>query len=110
VVIAVALYGLIGFFAAPPLIRHIAQQQLGKALDRPATIGHVALNPYTLRLQVDGVHLAERSGAGEFASIERLVVRLSWMTLLRFAPIVTELHVDSPRVNVVREDAQRFNF
>src|SRR5581483_3193152 len=54
--------------------------------------------------------LAERSGAGEFASIERLVVRLSWMTLLRFAPIVTELHVDSPRVNVVREDAQRFNF
>ncbi len=110
VVIAVALYGLLGFFAAPPLIRHIAQQQLGKALDRSATIGHVALNPYTLRLEVDGVHLAERGGAGEFASIERLLVRISWMTLLRFAPIVTELHVDSPRVNVVRYDAQRFNF
>jgi hypothetical protein len=110
VVIAVALYGLLGFFAAPPLIRHIAEQQLGKALDRPATIAHVAFNPYTLRLEVDGVHVAERGGTGEFASIERLIVRISWMTLLRFAPIITELHVDSPRVNVIRYDAQRFNF
>ncbi|RDV01004.1 DUF748 domain-containing protein [Trinickia dinghuensis] len=110
VVIAVALYGLLGFFAAPPLIRHVAQQQLGKTLDRPTTIGKVALNPYTLRLEVDGVHVAERGGAGEFASIGRLVVRVSWMTLLRFAPIVTELRVDSPSVNVVRYDAQRFNF
>ena len=110
VVIAVALYGLLGFFAAPPLIRHVAEQQLGKALDRPAKIGKVSLNPYTLRLEADGVHLAERGGGGEFASIERLVVRVSWMTLLRFAPIVTELRVDSPSVNVVRYDAQRFNF
>lgn len=110
VVIAVALYGVLGFFAAPPLIRHIAEQQLGRALDRPATIERVALNPYTLRLEVDGVRVAERGGAGQFAAIERLVVRASWMTLLRFAPIVTELRIDSPSVNVVRYDAQRFNF
>lgn len=110
VVAAVALYGLLGFFAAPPLIRHVAQRQLGEALSRPAAIGRVALNPYTLRLEVDGIRLAERGGAGEFAAIERLVVRVSWMTLLRFAPIVTELRVDSPSVNVVRYDAQRFNF
>lgn len=110
IVVAVALYGLLGFFAAPPLIRHVAEQQLSEALARPATIRHVALNPYTLRLEVDGVTVQERGGAGEFAGIERLVVRVSWMTLLRFAPIVTELRVDSPRVNVVRYDAQRFNF
>lgn len=110
VVIAVVLYGLIGFFAAPPLIRHFAEQQLGETLARPTTIRHVALNPYTLRLEADGVRVGERGGAGEFAAIERLVVRASWLTLLRFAPIVTELRVDSPRVHVVRYDAQRFNF
>lgn len=110
VVVAVALYGLLGFFAAPPLIRHVAERQLGQALSRPATIRHVALNPYTLRLEADGVRLGERGNAGDFVSIERLVLRVSWMTLLRFAPMVTELRVDSPRVNVVRYDAQRFNF
>ncbi|TAM52247.1 MAG: DUF748 domain-containing protein [Paraburkholderia sp.] len=110
VVIAIALYGLLGFFAAPPLIRHIAEQQLTQTLARPASIRRVALNPYTLRLEVDGLRVGERGGAGEFAAMERLVVRASWMTLLRFAPIVTELRIDSPRVNVVRYDAQRFNF
>ena len=57
VVIAVVLYGLIGFFAAPPLIRHFAEQQLGETLARPTTIRHVALNPYTLRLVADGVRV-----------------------------------------------------
>jgi hypothetical protein len=110
VVIAVVLYGLIGFFAAPPLIRHIAEKQLGETLARPTTIRHVALNPYTLRLEADGVRVGEPGGAGEFAAIERLVVRASWLTLLRFAPIVTEVRIDSPHVHVVRYDAQRFNF
>ena len=110
VVIAVVLYGLIGFFAAPPLIRHIAEKQVAQTLARPTTIRHVALNPYTLRLEADGVRVGEPGGAGEFAAIERLVVRASWLTLLRFAPIVTELRIDSPRVHVVRYDAQRFNF
>lgn len=110
VFIAVVLYGLLGFFAAPPLIRHVAERELAQALDRPATIRRVTFDPYTLRLEADGVRVGERGGAGEFAAIERLVVRVSWMTLLRFAPIVTELRVDSPRVSVVRYDAQRFNF
>ncbi|HVW50304.1 MAG TPA: DUF748 domain-containing protein [Trinickia sp.] len=110
VVIAIALYGLLGFFAAPPLIRHIAEQQLTQALSRPVSIRRVTLNPYTLRLEVDGLRVSEPGGAGEFAAMERLLVRASWMTLLRFAPIVTELRIDSPRVNVVRYDTQRFNF
>lgn len=110
VFIAVVLYGLLGFFAAPPLIRHLAERELGQALNRPTAIRRVTLNPYTLRLEADGVRVGERGGAGDLAAIERLVVRVSWITLLRFAPIVTELRVDSPRVNVVRYDAQRFNF
>lgn len=109
-VIAVVLYGLIGFFAAPPLIRHIAERQLGQALDRPASIRRVTLNPYTLRLEVDGLRVGERGGTGDFATVERLVVRASWITLLRFAPMVSELRIDSPRINLVRYDAQRFNF
>jgi hypothetical protein len=41
--IFLVVFGLLGFFAAPPLIRHIAEQQLSKQLDRPATIGRIAL-------------------------------------------------------------------
>ncbi len=108
--IFVVLFGLLGFFAAPPLIRHIAEQQLSKQLDRPATIGRIALNPYTLRLEADRVHIGDKGGAGDFVDISRLIVKASWSSLFRAAPIVDEVQLDSPRFHIVRYDAQRFNF
>ncbi|MFM0341072.1 DUF748 domain-containing protein [Paraburkholderia fungorum] len=108
--IFIVLFGLLGFFAAPPLIRHIAEQQLSKQLDRPATIGRIALNPYTLKLEADRVHIGERGGAGDFIDISRLIVQASWSSLFRAAPIVDEVQLDSPRFHIVRYDAQRFNF
>ncbi len=108
--IFLVLFGLLGFFAAPPLIRHIAEQQLSKQLDRPATIGRIALNPYTLKLEADRVHIGERGGAGDFVDISRLIVKPSWSSLFRGAPIIDEVQLDSPRFHIVRYDAQRFNF
>ncbi|WP_423393498.1 DUF748 domain-containing protein [Burkholderia sp. LMG 21824] len=108
--IFLVLFGLLGFFAAPPLIRHIAEQQLSKQLDRPATIQRIALNPYTLNLEADGIHLGDKGGQGDFIDIAKLVVRPSWSSLLRGAPIVNEVRLDSPRFHIVRYDAQRFNF
>ncbi|PQV45516.1 uncharacterized protein DUF748 [Paraburkholderia sp. BL21I4N1] len=108
--IFIVVFGLLGFFAAPPLIRHIAEQQLGKQLDRPATIGRIALNPYTLRLEADRVHIGDKDGAGDFVDISRLIVQASWSSLFRAAPIVDEVQLDSPRFHIVRYDAQRFNF
>ncbi|KWO67729.1 DUF748 domain-containing protein [Burkholderia territorii] len=114
VLIFLVLFGLLGFFAAPPLIRHIAEQQLSQQLGRPSTIQRIALNPYTLKLEADGVHVGvhvgERGGQGDFIDIGKLVVRPSWSSLFRGAPIVNEVRVDSPRFHVVRYDAQRFNF
>ncbi|MBB3260922.1 hypothetical protein F4827_005829 [Paraburkholderia bannensis] len=109
-VIFLVIFGLLGFFAAPPLIRHIAEQQLGQQLDRPVSIARIALNPYTLRLEADRVHIGERGGQGDFVDVERLVVKPSWSSIFRLAPIVDEVRLDSPRVTIVRMDAQRFNF
>ncbi|RQR54301.1 DUF748 domain-containing protein [Burkholderia sp. Bp9140] len=110
VLIFLVLFGLLGFFAAPPLIRHVAEQQLSQQLGRPSTVQRIALNPYTLNLEADGVHVGERGGQGDFIDIGKLVVRPSWSSLFRGAPIVNEVRVDSPRFHVVRYDAQRFNF
>ncbi|SAL57096.1 DUF748 domain-containing protein [Caballeronia humi] len=116
--IALAVIGLLGFFAAPPLIRHVAEQQLGAQLDRPVTIGRIALNPYTLAFEADRVHIGEAAAnlanapdkAASFIDIERLVVQPSWSSLFRAAPIIDEVKIDSPRFHLVRYDAERFNF
>ncbi|WP_261525802.1 DUF748 domain-containing protein [Burkholderia multivorans] len=110
ILIFLVLFGLLGFFAAPPLIRHVAEQQLSEQLGRPATIRRIALNPYTLNLEADDIHVCERGGQGDFVDIGKLVVRPSWSSLFRGAPIVNEVRLDSPRFRIVRYDAQRFNF
>jgi hypothetical protein len=110
VLIFLVVVGLLGFFAAPPLIRHVAAQQLSEQLDRPVSIGGIALNPYTLRFEADRVHIGERGGNGNFFDVERLVVRPSWTSIFRLAPIVDEVRLDSPRFTIVRLDAQHFNF
>jgi len=116
-VLFVIVIGLLGFFAAPPLIRHIAEQQISAQLGRPATIGRIALNPYTLSFEADRVHIGEAqsnlpadSRKSDFIDIERLIVLPSWSSLFRLAPVINELKIDSPRFHIVRYDAQRFNF
>ena len=115
--IALVVIGLLGFFAAPPLIRHVAERQLGAQLDRPVTIGRIALNPYTLGFEADHVHIGERAGNSPpnspgtgFIDIERLIVLPSWSSVFRAAPIIDEVKIDSPRFHLVRYDAERFNF
>jgi hypothetical protein len=113
----VIVIGLLGFFAAPPLIRHIAEQQISAQLGRPASISRIALNPYTLSFEADRVHIGEAKSNlsadaknADFIDIERLIVLPSWSSLFRLAPVINELKIDSPRFHIVRYDAQRFNF
>ncbi|SAK67820.1 AsmA family protein [Caballeronia fortuita] len=116
--IAIIVIGLLGFFAAPPLIRHIAEQQLSAQLDRPVSIGRISLNPYTLDVEADNVHIGESpanlakapGAAAGFVDVSRLIVRTSWASVFRLAPVVNELKIDSPRISVVRFDGEQFNF
>ncbi|MDR5796650.1 DUF748 domain-containing protein [Caballeronia sp. LZ008] len=116
--IAILVIGVLGFFVGPPVIRHIAEQQLAKQLDRPVSIRRIWLNPYTLDLEADDVHIGESpanlakapGAAAGFVDVSRLVVRTSWASVFKLAPVVNELKIDSPRISVVRFDGEHFNF
>jgi hypothetical protein len=116
--IAILVIGVLGFFVAPPVIRHIAEQQLAKQLDRPVTIRGISLNPYTLDFEATGVHIGEspanlakaQGASADFVDVSRLVLRTSWSSVIKLAPVVNELKIDSPRINIVRFDGEHFNF
>jgi hypothetical protein len=74
------------------------------------TVGKIRLNPYTLRLEVDQLHIAERDGKTPFIDIGHLHVNAAWSSVFRRAPVIEELTVDAPRVRIVRTAEQRFNF
>ena len=88
VAIALSVFGLLGFFAAPPILRAQIQKQASAALGRQVTVGHVRFDPYTLRLQLDRLAVAGRAGDPPFVSVDRAVVNASWTSLFRMAPIL----------------------
>lgn len=110
VLVFLAVFGLLGAVGGPPLLHHLAETQLSKYLERPVTVGKIRLNPYTLRLEIDQLHIAERDGKTPFVDIGHLHVNAAWCSIFRRAPVIEELTVDAPRVRIVRTAEQRFNF
>src|SRR5215470_2559166 len=108
--IAVAVFGLLGFFAAPPIIRSQIETRASAALSRPVTLGAVHLNPYTLRLQLDRLHVGDRDGKSAFVDVDQAVINASWSSLFRLAPVLDEFVLQRPRIRIARSADQRFNF
>ena len=110
IAIVLAVYGLLGFFAAPPIMRNQLQTRLTVLLDRPVSLAEVHFDPFTLRLQLDHLHIADRDGHASFIDVDRMVVNASWTSLLRMAPVLDELSLQHPQLHLTRTAPQQFNF
>jgi hypothetical protein len=108
--ILLMLYTLGGFFGLPMLLRHILTTQVAASLKRPVTVGDIRFNPYSLRLELDHLHIADRDPTKPFIDLGHLRVKVSWTSLFRLAPVIKELEVNQPAVRVVRTGPQEFNF
>jgi len=125
---AVALYALLGFFAVPRILHGQLTERLSAALARPVTIGQVELNPFSMVLRVRDLSVAEPAGASttaalpaaaadsagvtaanEFAGFELLEANVSWRSLYRFAPVLSSLSLQQPRVRLVRDARGRYS-
>jgi len=109
-VIAIVVFGLLGFLAAPYIIRSQIEKRASAALQRQVTLGAVHLNPYTLRLELDQLHIADGDGKSPFVDIDQAVINASWGSLFRLKPVLDELSLQRPRIRIVRTGDQRFNF
>ncbi len=108
--VAFALFNLLGFFGVPLTLRYVMEHQVSRALSRPVTVGGASFNPYTLRLEVTQLHIGEHGGAESFVDLGRLIVDAAWASLFKLAPNIEELVLESPRVQIAREPSKRFNF
>jgi hypothetical protein len=110
IVIFLVLLGLFGFFIAPGIVKNQLEKQLSAELDRPVTIGAIHVNPYTLRVEVDKLHIGERNGTSPFVDMDSIVVRASWASVFRMAPVLDELSLADPQIHITRTGPQQFNF
>src|SRR5438552_723268 len=107
---AVALFGILGAWALPPYVKHVASETLATKLGRPVTIDEVAINPYTLKVTVKGLRVLERDGKTVFAEFETLLVDASASTLYRLAPVLDAVALTRLRINAIRDGENHYNF
>ena len=102
------VFGLLGYFAAPPLLKSVLQKQLTAQLHRDVTIDKIAINPYGLSAQVNGLSI-KAEGGKEVAGFDEFFVDLSSASIFRLAAVVDEVRLQGLRVAVSRVAEGRYD-
>lgn len=101
-------YAAFGFWGVPALVESQLPKQVQQASGRQLALGEVAFNPFTLRLGVQGLRLAEADGA-PLLSVEALQVEPQWRSVVRRAWSFREISLAQPRVHLLIAPDGRFN-
>ncbi len=109
IVIAVALYTIIGFFVVPAVIKWQMVKQLPKFTHREATVREVAVNPYALSLTINGLTLRETDGS-TFAHVDGFYADFQLSSIFRGAWTFREVSIEGPMANIIRAADGQFNF
>jgi len=97
-------------FILPGIIKGRAIRGIEEATGRKAAIAAIHLNPFTWTARVEGFRLREKGADVTFAAFSSVQLSVSPRSLLRFAPIVSEIQVAAPYVRIVRTAANTYNF
>ena len=107
---AVLLYTLFGFLALPPILKSVLSKNLSETFHRKATIRDIRFNPFDLSLSVRGLAISERDGPGTWISAEEIFANLQLASVFRGGPVLSEVRLSRPYVNVVRRPDGSYNF
>jgi len=102
------VFGVLGFFAAPPLLKSILQKQLSEQLHRQVSIENIDINPYALSARVNGFSV-KAEGGKEVAGFDELFVNLSSASIFKLAAVVDEVRLQGLRVAVSRVAEGRYD-
>jgi hypothetical protein len=105
-----ALYAIVGFLVAPPILRSQAERTLTELLGRKVTVERVRINPFALSASVLGFRIREREGDADLFAFDELYVDFTLSSLFRLAPVVENLHLAGPAVRIVRNEDRSYSF
>jgi len=100
---------LVAWLAVPPIVRAQLESRLTEALDRPTTVESVKFNPFSLRLSVFKLAVADRVGPQPLLAIDALDADFSAASVWHRAPVLDALTLVRPRVSLARDNDGRYN-
>lgn len=102
------VYALLGFFLAPWLLNKVAVDSVREAYGAELRIGKIAINPFVLSLQIDGLEM-DQPGGGPFVRVRQIFVNFQLSSLFRWALTFRTFQVDEPEIFVARAKTGELN-
>ena len=107
---ALAVFALLGFFAAPAVVKTYVANKLGDEIGRKLEFGEVQVNPFALSATLRNISLYEADRQDKMLTVGEIYLNASAASLLRLAPVVAEIRIEQPSARIVRSSENRFNF
>ncbi|MBE7522644.1 MAG: DUF748 domain-containing protein [Burkholderiales bacterium] len=104
-----ALLILAAWLAVPPILRAQLESRLTEALGRKTTVESVAFNPFTLRVTIRGLSIADAAGPRPLLAFDELDADLSTASIVHRAPVLDALKIVRPSVSLSRDPQGRYN-
>ncbi|HSW65063.1 MAG TPA: DUF748 domain-containing protein [Dissulfurispiraceae bacterium] len=109
-VVFYVILGIAGFFAAPSYLKPFLLERLSAELGREVTIERVSVNPYMLSVDIGTVAVKEKDGQGIFFSFDNLHVNAQLASIFKGGPVLSEVRLEKPYINIVRHPDATYNF
>ena len=106
----IAAIGVLGALVAPYVLRRVLSDQLTAKLNRAVTIEKITINPYAMTVTLRGFLMKERGGTATALSFDELHVNLQLESLFQLSPMLQELRLVKPYINLVRQTDYKYNF
>ncbi len=103
-------FTIAGFFAVPPLLKHLLIKNLSTELNRDVSISKIKVNPYDLTITVSGFAVKEKGTAEVFLSFEELFANVQAISIFKRAIVVSEIRLTKPFARIIREEDGSYNF
>lgn len=95
----VLLYTVGGFLLLPWYAQRELPRLLEQQLHRPAKIGAIRFNPFTLTLEADDFALTEQDGR-PLVSFKRALIDLEWRSIAQRAVVLGAIRLQTPAVHI----------
>src|ERR671911_2294800 len=102
--------GVLGALVAPPVLRSILESRLSEQFHRQVSIRQIRINPYAMTATMRGFLMKERQSSATAVSFDELHVNLELQSIFRLSPVIKELRLVKPYVNLVRNEDFKYNF
>ncbi|MBL8497263.1 DUF748 domain-containing protein [Nitrosomonas sp. JL21] len=110
----ILLIAALSYFWLPGYAKSQIEERLSEMLQRPVSVAKIEIKPHTLELIVQDFRIGNRIDEPEktesLFSFAKLHIDVSIESITRRAPVVTAFSIVEPRLHIVREAEDRFNF